>query len=395
MFRYDQPRQVFACGAGAIDQLPSELTALGVSRLGLVGTRRSLSSVAGEQARKRLSGFAVTHTFDVVRAHAPISDTEAMARVMIADPPDALVAIGGGSVSDTAKALSIVLAEGFPLAARCSTFTPPGTLRHVDLPNPKIPVIAIPTTLSGAEVTPGGGATDESGTKRVFWDPKVASRVVVYDPELLADAPASILAATGMNGLAHCIEAMYSRTASPISTGLALEGARLFARSLPHLDESGLDRIAVLDQALTAACIGGLVISNGRVGLHHAACHVLGAAFGVPHGVANSVMLPYVLAFNEAETGESQRRFSHAVAPELGADPNTSAAELVALIQQRAGVPATLAEVDGLRLADLPRVAEGVMQDRGLFFNPTPVASADVVLAILHNAWNGKLRAAT
>lgn len=392
MFRYDQARQVFACGAGAIDTLAAELAALDVRTVCLVGSVRSLASEAGAATRKALSGLQIAYEFDSVAPHAPIARTEEMARAIVDDPPDAVVAVGGGSASDTAKALAILLAEGFPLAERCSTFTPPSTLRHVDLPHPKIPVISVPTTLSGAEVTPGGGATDDTGIKRVFWDPKVACRVIVYDPDLLADTPRSLLARTGMNGLAHCVEAMYSKTASPLSSGLALEGARLFARSLPRLAGDGGWSGAVLNDALTAACIGGLVISNGRVGLHHAVCHVLGAAFGVPHGTANSVMLPYVLEFNQPATEETQRRFATAVAPELGLDPATPAAALVAAIQQRAGVPSTLAEVPGLDKSDLPKVAQGVMQDRGLFFNPTPVSDRSTVLQVLQNAWDGRLQ---
>ncbi|MFF4598579.1 iron-containing alcohol dehydrogenase family protein [Amycolatopsis sp. CA-161197] len=392
MFRYDQARQVLTVGAGTIATVPDELTALSARSVCLVGSPRSLASAAGQATREALRGFDVRHEFGKIAPHAPITDTEAMARQLRDDPPDALVAVGGGSVSDTAKALSILLAEGFPLEAKCSTFTPPDVLKHVQLDQPKIPVLTIPTTLSGAEVTPGGGATDARGIKRVFWDQKVASRVVVYDPELFTDVPAELLLTTGMNGLAHCAEALYSKSASPFTDALAAEGARRFAETLPRIGgATGPLPVDLLEDALTAAAIGGLVISNARVGLHHAVCHVLGAAYGVPHGVANSVMLPYVLEYNHDHTEAKQAILARALGEGLG--ETGRAAVLAATVQRRAGVPRTLADT-GLAESDLARVAEEVMQDRGLFFNPKRVPDAGAVLGVLRRAWTGTVTGA-
>lgn len=390
MYRYDQASQVLSGGAGAIATLPDELRRLSVRSVCLVGSPRSTGSLAGSATRAALADFEISHEFGTVSPHAPIAETEQMARQLLDNPPDAVVAVGGGSVSDTGKALAILLAEGFPLEDRCSTFVPPDTLRHVQLDQPKIPVVSIPTTLSGAEVTPGGGATDAKGTKRVFWDPKVASRVVIYDSDLFTDVPAALLLTTGMNGLAHCAEALYSKTASPLTTAIAVEGARRFAATLPRIAAENPVPADVLDDVLAAACIGGLAIANARVGLHHAVCHVLGAAFGVPHGVANSVMLPYVLAFNLDTTGPQQRLLARALAEGMGVEPTSDAVRLAALVQERAGVPGTLAGV-GLDEADLPRVAEDVMQDRGLYFNPKRVPDADAVLGVLRRAWTGDL----
>lgn len=391
-FRHDQARQVFLCGSGSIESLPAEIESLGVRSVCLIGSHRSLTSTAGAATRIALASTEIIHEFDTVRPHARIANTEQIAHALVAEPPDAIIAVGGGSASDTAKGLVILLAEGFPLAEHCSTFTPPNRLSQVELRQPKIPVISVPTTLSGAEVTPGGGATDSNDIKRVFWDPKVASRVVVFDSDLVAETPTMLLAQTGMNGLAHCAEALYSKAASPLSSGLALEGARLFASSLPKLATStGTTRRQTLDDALAAACIGGMVISTARVGLHHAICHVLGAAFGIPHGVANSVMLPYVLEFNHDCTADAQRLLAGALAEGLDADPALGAARLVALVQERTGVPPTL-ESAGLRQENLAAVAAGVMQDRGLFFNPKRVADASAILDLLRRAWSGQLQ---
>jgi len=389
--RYDQARQVFAIGAGAVRGLADELQLLGVRTVGVVGSRRALASRAGEVVREQLANVQVIAEFGAITSHAPMADTESIAAALAGDPPDALVTVGGGSASDTAKAVAILLAEGGPLADRCSRFTPPDQLEQIDLPALKIPIVAVATTLSGAEITPGGGSTDPLGIKRVFWDPKVAARVVVLDAELVVEAPDELITTTGMNGLAHCAEGLYSRTASPISSALAVEGARAFAASLPRVPGSiGDTRLAVVDEALRAACLGGLVISNARVGLHHAVCHVLGAGVGVPHGVANAVMLPYVLDYNLVEATAAADALAHALAAGLDADPALGAVRLTSMVQERAGVPCTL-RAAGVTKDQLDAVARGVMQDRGLYFNPRRIEDVSEVRDLLGRAFDGHL----
>lgn len=393
VIRYDQPRQVFAIGPGAVCGLADELRVLGTRTVGLIGSRRALASCAGDAVREQLANVEIVAEFGAVTPHAPMTDTENIARAFAGDLPDALVAVGGGSASDTAKAVAILLAEGGSLADHCSRFIPPDRLEHVNLPAPKIPVVAVATTLSGAEITPGGGSTDPLGTKRVFWDPKVAARVVVLDAELVVEAPDDLITTTGMNGLAHCAEGLYSRTASPISSALAVEGVRAFAAALPHVPGStGNSRLAIVDEALRAACLGGLVISNARVGLHHAVCHVLGAVVGVPHGVANAVMLPYVLDFNLTETPAAADALAHALAAGLGADAALGAVCLTSMVQERAGVPRTL-RAAGVTEDQLDEVAQGVMQDRGLYFNPRRGEDVTEVRNLLARAFDGHLTA--
>lgn len=393
VMRYDQARQIFAIGPGAVRGLADELRVLGTRTVALVGSRRALASRAGDALRKQLGDVEILAEFGAIREHAPMVDTESIAAALAGDPPDALVTLGGGSASDTAKGVAILLAEGGPLADRCSRFVPPDQFEHVNLPAPKIPVVAVATTLSGAEITPGGGSTDPLGTKRVFWDPQVAARVVVLDAELVAEAPDNLIITSGMNGLAHCAEGLYSRTASPISSALAVEGARAFAAALPRVPSAtGNTRLAVVDEALRAACLGGLVISNARVGLHHAVCHVLGAVLGMPHGVANAVMLPYVLDFNLIEAPAAAHALAHALAAGLGADAALGAVRLTGMVQERAGVPRTL-RAAGVTEDHLDEVAQGVMQDRGLYFNPRRVEDVTEIRGLLARAFDGDLMA--
>lgn len=392
-FRYVTPDQTLLIGVETKAALPPELATRQIRRVCIVSSPRAAKSRAAALVREALAGCEVVKEIDGVREHAPIPDTEAWAAELRSNRPDAVIALGGGSPSDTAKAIAILLAEGGRLEDHCSTFTPPDHLHHVELRAPKIPVITIPTTLSGAEMTPGGGATNEQGIKRVFWDPKVASRVVLFDPEAMADVPVEVLLTTGMNGLAHCAEALYSRTRSPLSSALALQGASDFAEGLLALARGDRDRKETLVRLQVAASIGGMVISNARVGLHHAFCHVLGAAHGVPHGVANSVMLPFALEYNYSDTREEQERFAAALRPSLaarGLPAAGSPARVTAALQRAIGVPSSLQHA-GLSDSDLERVAEDVMQDRGLFFNPKRVHHPDELLAVLRNAWAGRL----
>ncbi|MCU1480488.1 MAG: iron-containing alcohol dehydrogenase [Subtercola sp.] len=391
MIRNDQARQTLLCGPGSIAALAAELSQIGVTRVVLVSSPRASRSRGFESLKQVLEGFEIVYEFTNVRPHAPITDTEELAAAVRGLRADAFIAYGGGSVSDTAKGVSIVLAEGLPLSSHCSTFTPPDQLFQLQLLKPKLPVVSIPTTLSGAEVTPGGGATDAAGIKRVFWDSKIASRLLIFDPLALADVPADLVLTSGMNALAHCAEALYSRSASAVTDALALEGARRFASALPAYAQ-GARNDELVTELLLAAYLGGLVISNARVGLHHAVCHVLGASLGVPHGVANSVMLPYVLEFNADETAAKQELFASALSAGLQVQPGRPASSLVRDIQFACGVPNTL-EQAGVHHEDLDRVATLVMQDRGLFFNPKVVTDARMVRSVLENAYTGTLSA--
>jgi alcohol dehydrogenase len=315
-----------------------------------------------------------------VASHAPIEETEAIAARLAGVPVDAIVVIGGGSVSDTAKAVAILLTEAGRLEDYCSVFSPPDQLEQPDAPSRKPPLLVVPTTLSGAEVTPGGGATNAAGIKRTFWNPRLAAKVIAFDPDVLRAVPTMVLATTGMNGLAHCAEGLYSRTANPISSAFAVAGASHLASGLRALVAGDLTD-GTQEHLAAGAALGGLVISSARVGLHHAICHALGARLGLAHGVANSIMLPHVLRFNRGQTERAQSVLASA----LGAS-GRDASEAVGQLEAEIGVPRRLRDVD-VSKSSLSDVARDAMQDRGLYFNPRRVQSVDDLRALLMEAW--------
>lgn len=373
---------------GAIDALGAETDALGCRRLMVVCGGNTRRGRVFERAMKALGPRVVVVLDRVVEHSSTVLVTEGAALAR-AERVDGIVAVGGGSASDTAKGIAILLGEGGRIEEHASRFEPPDRFFPKDLPSPKLPVIAVPTTASAAEVTPGLGLRDPEGRKLLFWDPTLASRLIVLDPEAAADVPAAVMAATAMNGFAHCAEGLYSRLRNPISEALALHGIALFGRWLPAMVADPAS-IEARGGVLAAAHLSGMVISNARVGIHHAVCHCLGARGGLSHGVANSVMLPHALAYNVPVAAAEIARIGQA----LGADTRASSAEdgaragieAVRALQRAARVPTRLRDT-GLDRALLPAIASDTLRDRGLFFNPRRTDSVDAILELLEEAW--------
>lgn len=373
--------------SNAIDELPVEIGALGLQRLMLVcGGRTRKGPVYGKVAE--VLGSTVVADCEVVE-HSATDLVMQGARHAQEAGIDGLIAVGGGSASDTAKAIAIVLAEGGDIADHASTFIPPDKFIPNELHAPKLPVVAVPTTASAAEVTPGLGIRNREGRKLLFWDVKLASRLIVLDPDANLHVPASLMATTAMNAFAHCAEGLYSRLRNPISDGLALQGIRLLASAIPAMvsEPQSAEHRANL---LAGAHISGMVIANARVGIHHAVCHSLGAHGGLSHGVANSVMLPHALAYNREVAATQLALLAEAMGVETGHLSTEQAADAaigaVRDLQRKSRVPDRLRDT-GLKRELLSEIASHTMSDRGLFFNPRPTTSASQVEQLLENAW--------
>lgn len=349
---------------GARRELGRELAELGVRRpLVLSGTRTARSALF----RDAVASLGEHVQFTAVPPHSSVETVAAVAELARKSGADGFAAIGGGSASDTAKAAGLWLAEGGALEQHASRFTPPDRLVIPELRQPKLPIAALPATASGAEVTPSAGVRTADGRKLIFSDVKLASRLIVLDPEANVEVPAAVMLATGMNGLAHCVEGLYSKTRTPVSTAVALHGVRLFEAALPRVAREP-ESAACRAELLAAAHLGGLVLLNARTCLHHAICHAIGAVTGAAHGDANSVMLPHVAAFNYA------------------AVPAEVPVQRLRELQSALGVPTRLRDI-GVPQDALPTVARKTMGERGLYFNPRPVRDAGEIEALLQAAW--------
>lgn len=382
------PSRVVLAG-GAVDRIGEYVDSAGGTRVMLVCGGKTGRSRLVARVRSAL-GSRLAVAFDAIVEHSGTRIVEEGARLASQARVDLLLAVGGGSASDTAKAIAILLAEGGPLERHHTVFVPPDRYVEQPLPNPKLPIIVIPTTLSAAEVTPGLGIRSEAdGKKLLFWDPKLAPRLIVLDPVANLEVPVPVMATTGMNAFAHCIEGLYSKVRNPISEGQALQGIRFLHEALPAMARSPMDPDARA-RALVGAHLSGMVIANARVGIHHGVCHCLGALGGLPHGVANSVFLPHAMRYN-LEVAAAQLKLA-ALAMGLDARnlPDREAAllaiEATEGLQRAIGVPLRLRDT-GLDRALFPAIAEHALVDRGLFFNPRPTLSADAVIRLLEQAW--------
>ena len=312
---YEAPPGRVVFGAGALDRLGGELERLETERVLLVASRRVAGEVAGRLGRRHAATCA-----EVVQ-HVPVEVADRARRQARRAGADGLVAVGGGSAVGLAKAVALEL---------------------------DLPIVAVPTTYAGSELTTIYGLTQD-GRKRTGRDPRVRPRVVLYDPALTLSLPAPVTAASGMNAVAHGVEARYGPGACPVADALATEGIGDLAAGLP----AAVERPAGLEgrtRALRGAWLAGAALAVAGTGLHHQLCHVLGGAFGLDHGGVNAVLPPHTVAFATPAVPAAMA----GVAGALGA--GTAAGGLWDL-GRRLGAPASLAEL-GLAAADLDRAAE-------------------------------------
>ena len=236
-------------------------------------------------------GDRLAAVYDRTAPHVPENQVAEALALAEQHQVDAVIALGGGSPIGLAKATAQALEQrrgGGPARAAYPT------------DQPHVPVVAIPTTYAGSEMTAIYGATreiDGVARKTTVTDPKVAAKLVVYDPLLTLDLPPELTALTGINALAHCVEALYSVTRNPLSSAAALSGARAIARALPRCYANGRD-VAARSEMLMGAHLAGASLASVTMALHHGICHVLGGTAGVPHGVANAIILPHAMRFN-------------------------------------------------------------------------------------------------
>jgi alcohol dehydrogenase class IV len=265
-FAYDAIGGRVVFGAGSRRRLPAELDALGARRV-LVMASPDEDALAEDVAA--LVGERVVGRFRDVVQHVPVARAEAARAQARELGADAVLTIGGGSATGFGKAVALT-----------------DDVRQV----------AVPTTYAGSEMTTIWGLTD-GGHKRTGKDPRVKPEVVVYDPELTLTLPPAIAGPSGMNALAHCVEALYGPGANPVVSLMALEGIRALHRSLPAVCAAPGDLAARTD-ALYGAYLAGIALASGGTALHHKACHVLGGMFDLDHGSMNAVVLGHALAYN-------------------------------------------------------------------------------------------------
>jgi maleylacetate reductase len=382
-FRYVSHAQEIIFGPGSVARLGEAVERFGWRRLMLCATGSARRSGRIGQVEAAL-GERLVAVYDRVQPHVQDFQVAEVLALAVEKEVEAVIALGGGSPIGLAKAVSGALEEhrtGQPARAAFPTG------------QPLVPVVAIPTTYAGSEMTPVYGVTHNSAgsaRKITVADPKIAPKLVLYDPHLTLDLPPELTASTGINALAHCIEAVYSMTRHPLSTAAALEGVRYITRALLRCYADGND-LEARTEMLLGAHLAGVALSSVAMGLHHGLCHVLGGTAGVPHGIANGIVLPWAMRFNKdvltpawgTPVAEAMGLAVTEATPTIAAE---AAAQYVYELVGQMRLPQHL-RAAGVPEADLPHLAGLALQSRAVQNNPQPVTEAAQIETLLRGMW--------
>ncbi|MDI9458045.1 MAG: iron-containing alcohol dehydrogenase [Bacillota bacterium] len=379
-FIYYNPTKIIF-GEGSIKEIGIEVEALGGTRAVVVTDRGVVEAGLAGEVEEAL-GRKYVGTFDGAVQDSGFHIVNEGAKFAREAGADTIVSVGGGSSIDTAKGISILLKEG-------------GQMQDYSgfqlLSRPQTPHIAVPTTAgTGSEVTYAAVVKDwENNEKILFCDNHIIPRVAILDPLLTAGLPPPLTASTGIDALTHAIEALHALQAEPIADAMALQAIRLIAAYLPRCVANGDDLFARGQQQI-AALMAGVAFSNAQLGLVHAMAHSLGALFNVPHGLANSLLLPHVMLYNLESCAERYLLVAEAMGlATAGLDEEGAARLAVNAVQEltrKIGLPQRLREA-GVPEEGLAEAAELSLSDGSIIYNPRPVFEADEVLALFREAW--------
>lgn len=317
-------RVVFGAGASR-SQLAPELERLRVSRVLLIAAERE-AALATEVCAP-VSGMIVGR-FEDVHPHVPIAVAQRARQLASSLEVDCLLVLGGGSSIGTAKAIALERA---------------------------VPIVVLPTTYAGSEMTPIWGLT-EASRKTTGRSVAVLPTLVIYDPELTLTLPPEISGPSAMNAIAHCVEALYAPGANPVCSALAQDGIHALATSIPTV-VSELENLAARTQALYGSYLAGVCLAGAGAALHHKICHVLGGAFDLPHAEMHTVVLPQVVEFIEPAASAQLARAAQA----LGLSDSSQLAGALFDLAKSIGAPTALDTI-GLTQADLPRAADLILE---------------------------------
>lgn len=345
-FVYTAFPQRIVFGVGALAKVTEELEGLGVSRAMILCTteqRELAEMVAGSIGAKAVG------IYDKAVMHVPMGIVADACEQANALGADSVITVGGGSTTGLGKAIALTSV---------------------------LPVLAIPTTYAGSEVTSIYGIT-YSGEKTTGRNSRVLPRTVIYDPLLSVSLSPKSSAASGMNAIAHCVEAIYAKDANPITTMIAEEAIRALAASLPEIVKDP-HKLSARCSALYGAWLAGTALAAVSMGLHHKLCHVLGATFDLPHAETHTIILPYVARYNSNAAPEAMSRIARAIG---ATDAPQGLFDLVASL----GLRTRLSQI-GMPREGLVRAAR--MASEAPYPNPEPV-ERDRVLALLRSAFDG------
>lgn len=384
------PVKVIA-GKAALEHIPYELTGLGAKRPMIVTDKgvRAAGLLDPVIAACEESGLEIVSIYDDVPPDSSTGVVKDIAGIYRREKCDSLIAVGGGSAIDTAKAVNILVSEG---GDNIAEYSGAGVIKH-----PLKPFLVVPTTAgTGSEVTSVAVITDTAkSVKLPFTSSFLLPNAAVIDPRMTLTLPPHITAATGMDALTHATEAFTCMAKNPLSDAYATAAIKKISTSLLKVMDNPKDSDGRLELA-QASTMAGIAFSNSMVGLVHALGHATGAICHLPHGLCMSLYLPYVLEYNlETIRGPLGELLLYLEGPEVySATPASRRAEasisairkLRDELHKRCKLPRTLKETGSVEEHQLDAIAELAMDDGSMMFNPKEVTQEDA-RAVLRRAW--------
>ncbi|KAI5123945.1 hypothetical protein M0805_006359 [Coniferiporia weirii] len=348
VYNANPSRVVF--GSGTIKQLPDEVRRLGLQRPLVLSTPEQSGHAAQVESLLSSSGITSAGQFNGATMHTPLEVTEKALALAHESKADGVISIGGGSTIGLGKAIAL----------------------RTDMPQ-----IVIPTTYAGSEMTPIIGQT-ENGVKTTQNTPKVLPEVVIYDVDFTLTLPQTLSATSGVNAIAHAVEALYSQTGNPVIDLMAEEGIRALARSLPVIVENKEDASARSD-ALYGAWLCAICLGLVGMSVHHKLCHVLGGTFNLPHADTHTIVLPHALAYNAPNVPEALAKLARALDHE-------DAVEGLNVLLTKLKVKRGLKDV-GMPESGIDHAADLAVKNP--YWNPRPI-EREGIREVIRRAWAGE-----
>lgn len=363
-------------GQGAVANVATEILARGFKKVVVITDKGLVEFGVVEKVTQHLTKAQIDFVvYDGIVPNPTIENVKEGVAFAKEAQADCLVAIGGGSPIDTAKAIGIIVTN--------PEFSDVVSLEGVaDTKKPCLPILAVPTTSgTAAEVTINYVITDkENNRKFVCVDPHDIPIVAFVDSDMMMGMPSALCAATGMDAMTHAIEGFITQGAWEMSDMLHIKAIEIIGRSLR--DSVKGDQVAREQMAL-GQYIAGMGFSNVGLGLVHGMAHPLSAWYNVPHGVACASLLPTVMKYNKDFTGEKYREIAIALGIEKAAtmslaDVRDAACDAIDQLSQDVGIPATISEL-GVKKEDLPKIAEDALRDVCTPGNPRETSVQEII----------------
>ena len=380
-------------GNGKIDSLKDEVQKLGGKRVLVLSGPTVAEKTDAVRRIKDGLGDMCGGVYSGLTQRAPLSTAVEAANLAIATGADTLVGVGGSTISDAARMIAVLMAEGITTEEQLRRLGEEQDMMLTpNLDGKALPLqVAVPTTLSAGEFNMGGGNVldDQAGHKIRVRHPRLYADLIMLDPVMTEGTPDWLWLSTGVKAMDHCIERLYSTGNQPAIDAPVLAAAEMLFTHLPKSRESDRDPEARL-QCLVAAWMSMMGAPNFAMGLSHAIGHILGVKYSVGHGYTSCVTQPYVMEFNRPVSAAKQALLARSAGIDTRGMSDDAAAEAAARAVDDfilgMGLPHRIRELE-IPEADLPEIAELVLTDGGTRSNPIPITSVEQVMEVLRAAF--------